>query len=129
MDATVAHPVARSTSAIVIENIVATTATLEDENAVETQEILEVERPMNPKIDRIVENVVDTQNILEVEMPMNQEIVAPEGVRLCVNGYDTMTNGKRVWHIGILEGCRGRPFNPDETMEHKKQRYSVADLG
>jgi hypothetical protein len=76
-----------------------------------------------------VETVVDPQDILEVEMPMNQEMVAREGVRLGVDGYVTMRNGKRVWHVGIWDGCGGRPFHHDETMEHKKKRPSVADLG
>jgi hypothetical protein len=129
MDATMGHHVDHPTSAIVIETVVATTATIEDDNAGEPQDILEVERPMNPKIERIVEKVVDTQDILEVEMPRTQDIVATEGVRLCVNGYVTMKNGKRVWHVGIWDGCRGRPFSFDENMEHKKIRPSGADLG
>ncbi len=128
MDATVAHPVDRSTSALDIEDVVALTATIEDANVVETHDILEVERPMNPKIARIVDNAGDTQDILEVEMPMNQEIVVTQGVRHCVHGYVTRKNGKRVWHVGIWEGCGGRPFNHDETMKHKKNSSSGADL-
>jgi hypothetical protein len=91
-----------------------------------------------------VKTVVDIQDILEVEMPRNQEIVALEGLRLCVQGYVTMKNDKRLWHVGIWEGCRGRPFNHDgrlhrrvvvstaahdETMEHKTKRSSGPQLG
>jgi hypothetical protein len=129
MDAAMEGNTNRSTSAIVIENIVATTATIENDNTVETQEISEVESPMNPKIERRVENVVDTQDILEVELLRNQEIVALEGVRHCVSGYVTMRNGQRVWHVGIWEGCRGRPSSHGEPMENKKKRSSGPDLG
>jgi hypothetical protein len=105
MDETGVHDANRSNCNADLEESLAT-AELE-EHDVETQEILELMGTREP--ERVADDTNDEQ-----------------WGRLRVEVYTMMMNGKKIWLLGIFEGCPCCSNN-DEVVEHQEKKPSGSD--